>query len=66
MPAEDIAKLKIEKSEKIIKPGRRRKKPFVIAAVVLLILTAGGLYFGGMLPALRASRMKIVDALRAT
>ncbi|OIP93049.1 MAG: efflux transporter periplasmic adaptor subunit, partial [Syntrophaceae bacterium CG2_30_58_14] len=49
MPAEDIAKLKIEKSEKIIKPNRRRKKPFVIAAVVLLLLTAGGLYFGGIL-----------------
>ena len=49
MPAEDIAKLKIEKSEKIVKPGRRRKKPFVIAAVLLLLLTAGGLYFGGIL-----------------
>ena len=49
MPAEDIAKLKIEKSEKMIKPGRRRKKPFVIAAIVLLLLTAGGLYFGGIL-----------------
>ena len=49
MPAEDIAKLKIEKSEKIIKPGRRKKKPLVIAAVVLLILTAAGLYFGGIL-----------------
>ena len=49
MPAEDIAKLKIEKSEKIIKPGRRRKKPLVIAAVVLLILTAAGLYVGGIL-----------------
>jgi RND family efflux transporter MFP subunit len=49
MPAEDIAKLKIEKTDKIIKPGRRRKKPLVIAAVVLLLLTAGGLYFGGIL-----------------
>ena len=49
MPAEDIAKLKIEKSEKIIKPGRRRKMPLVIAVVILLILTAGGLYFGGIL-----------------
>jgi len=49
MPAEDIAKLKIEKSQKIIEPSRRRKKPFVIAAVVLLLLTAGGLYFGGIL-----------------
>jgi RND family efflux transporter MFP subunit len=49
MPAEDIAKLKIEKSEKIIKPNRRRKKPLVIAVIVLLLLTAGGLYFGGIL-----------------
>ena len=49
MPAEDIAKLKIEKSEKIIKPGSRRKMPLVIAVVILLILTAGGLYFGGIL-----------------
>jgi RND family efflux transporter MFP subunit len=49
MPAEDIAKLKIEKSEKIVKPGRRRKKPLFIAAVVLLILAAGGLYYGGIL-----------------
>ena len=53
MPAEDIAKLKIEKSEKLIRPGRRRKKPLIIAAIVLLLLTAGGLYFGGILvPAL--------------
>ncbi len=49
MPAEDIAKLKIEKSEKIIKPGRHRKKPLVIVAIVLLLLSAGGLYFGGIL-----------------
>ena len=49
MPADDIAKLKIEKSDKIIKPGRRRKKPIVIAVVVLLLLTAGGLYFGGII-----------------
>ncbi len=48
MPGEDIAKLKIEKSEKIVKP-RRSRKPLVIAAVVLLLLTAGGLYFGGIL-----------------
>jgi len=49
MPAEDIAKLKIEKTEKLITPGRRRKKPFVIAVLVLLVLAAGGLYFGGIL-----------------
>ena len=49
MPGEDIAKLKIEKSEKITGAKRRRKKPFVIAAIVLLLLTAGGLYFGGVI-----------------
>ncbi|MCE5264183.1 MAG: efflux RND transporter periplasmic adaptor subunit [Deltaproteobacteria bacterium] len=49
MPTEDIAKLKIEKSEKIAKPGRRRKGPFVIAALIVLLLVAGGLYFGGVL-----------------
>ena len=49
MPAEDIAQLKIEKSDKITGSKRRRKKPFVIAAIVLLLLTAGGLYFGGVI-----------------
>ena len=49
MPAEDIAQLKIEKSDKIAGPKRRRKKPLIIVAVVLLLLTAGGLYFGGIL-----------------
>ncbi len=48
MPAEDIAKLKIEKSEKI-PTKRRRKKPLIIAVIVLLMLAAGGLYFGGIL-----------------
>lgn len=49
MPAQDMAKLKIEKSEKIVRPNRRRKKLLVVAAVVLLFLTAGGLYFGGIM-----------------
>ena len=49
MPAEDIAQLKIEKSDKIAGPKRRRKKPFIIMAVILLLLTVGGLYFGGIL-----------------
>ena len=48
MPAEDIAKLKIEKSEKI---GRRKRSrlPLVIAVIVLLLLAAGGLYYRGIL-----------------
>lgn len=49
MPGEDIAKLKIEKSEKMVKPGRYKKTPFVIAAVILLLLGAAGLYFGGVI-----------------
>ena len=49
MPAEDIAKLKIEKSEKIVKPSRYKKKPLVIAAIILLLLVTGGLYFGGII-----------------
>jgi RND family efflux transporter MFP subunit len=49
MPGEDIAKLKIEKSEKTITPKRRRKKTLVIAAIVLLHLIGAGLYFGGIL-----------------
>ncbi|MDD5100436.1 MAG: efflux RND transporter periplasmic adaptor subunit [Syntrophales bacterium] len=48
MPEEDIAKLKIEKSETIVKTGRSRK-PLVIAVIALLLLAAGGLYFGGIL-----------------
>jgi RND family efflux transporter MFP subunit len=49
MPADDIAKLKIEKAEKISKSGRRRRKPLVIAVIVLLHLIGAGLYFGGIL-----------------
>ncbi len=49
MPGEDIAKLKIEKSEKIVKPRRYQKKPFIIAAVMLLLLGTAGLYFRGVI-----------------
>jgi len=48
MPEEDIAKLKIEKSETIVK-ARSSRKPLVIAVIALLLLAAGGLYFGGIL-----------------
>ncbi len=49
MPGEDIAKLKIEKSEKIVKISRYKKKPLVIAAIILLFLVTAGLYFGGII-----------------
>ena len=48
MPAEDIAKLKIEKSEKIVKLSRYKKKPLIVAAITLLLLVTAGLYFGGI------------------
>jgi RND family efflux transporter MFP subunit len=49
MPAQDMAKLKIEKSEKIAPPNRRRKKWIVAAVVILMLSAAGGLYFGGII-----------------
>jgi len=56
MAEEDIAKLRIEKSEKLATPGRRKKKPLVIALLILLVLAAGALHFGGILaPAIRST-----------
>ncbi|MEI7636448.1 MAG: efflux RND transporter periplasmic adaptor subunit [Syntrophus sp. (in: bacteria)] len=49
MPAEDIVKLKIEKSEKVVKPSRYKKKPLIIAAIILQLLVTAGLYFGGII-----------------
>jgi RND family efflux transporter MFP subunit len=49
MPAEDLNKLKIEKSKKTIGPAARKKKPFIIAAIVLLILLTGILYTTGII-----------------
>lgn len=49
MPDEDIAKLKIEKSGKIVKTGRFKKKSLFMAAVILLIMATAGLYFGGII-----------------
>jgi RND family efflux transporter MFP subunit len=48
MPVEEIAKLRIDKSEKILKPNRRRKRLLVIAALIMLLLIAGGLYYSGI------------------
>jgi RND family efflux transporter MFP subunit len=49
MPADDIAKLKIEKSEKRIGPGRRRRKILFFLLLVLLLAVAGGLYVSGLI-----------------
>ena len=49
MPAEEIANLRIEKSDKSIHRRRRGKGLLFIAALALLALIAGGLYFGGLL-----------------
>src|SRR5450759_5373706 len=49
MPAEDLSKLKIEKSKKITGPAGRKKKPFVIAAIALLLLLSGILYATGII-----------------
>ncbi len=49
MPAEDLNKLKIEKSKKITGPAARKKKPFVIVAIALLLLLSGILYFTGII-----------------
>ena len=49
MPAEDLRKLKIEKSKKITGPAARKKKPFVIAAICLLLLLIVVLYMTGII-----------------
>ena len=60
MPAEDLNKLKIEKSEKPAGPAGRKKKPFVIAAAVLMILLFGILYTTGIIaPAITVDVMTI-------
>lgn len=49
MPAEDLTRLKIEKSEKLAGPAGRQKKPFVIAAAVFAILIFGILFTTGII-----------------
>ncbi len=45
---EDLAKLKIEKSEKVLKPARKRKRLIVVSAVIVVIV-ASLLYITGIL-----------------
>ncbi len=49
MPAEDLNKLKIEKSKKIAGPAARKKKPFVLAAIALLLILFVILYMTGII-----------------
>ncbi|MBM4312636.1 MAG: efflux RND transporter periplasmic adaptor subunit [Deltaproteobacteria bacterium] len=49
MTSQDMTKLTIDKSEKTVRPNRRRKRFLLVAIIVLLFLTAGGLYFGGII-----------------
>jgi RND family efflux transporter MFP subunit len=46
---EDLAKLKIDKTEKIVKPARRGRKLLVVAAGILLLVVLGVLYFSGII-----------------
>ena len=53
MPTEEIAKLKIEKSEKVTGPGKRGRKSLFALLLILILMATGGLYFSGILvPAL--------------
>ncbi len=49
MPTEDLKKLKIEKSDKIIVTAGRKKKPFIIAAIILVFLIIVILYRVGII-----------------
>ena len=49
MPAEDIAKLKIEKSEKIAGPAGAKRNPLSLRPISPAAFRSGGLYFGGII-----------------
>ena len=49
MPTEDLKKLKIEKSDKIIVTAGRKKKPFIIAAIILVFFIIVILYRVGII-----------------
>jgi len=49
MPTEDLKKLKIEKSDKIIVTAGRKKKPFIIAAIILILFIFVILYRVGII-----------------
>ena len=49
MAVEDVANLKIDKTEKVVRAGGRRRRFWIAAALLLPLLAAAGLYFGGVL-----------------
>jgi RND family efflux transporter MFP subunit len=49
MPEEDLAKLKIDKSETIVMPTQRKKKRLAVIVILVLILSAAGLYVSGII-----------------
>jgi RND family efflux transporter MFP subunit len=49
MPTEDLSKLKIEKSDKVIVTAGRKKKPFIIAAIILIVFIFVILYRVGII-----------------
>jgi RND family efflux transporter MFP subunit len=49
MPTEDLKKLKIEKSDKVIVTAGRKKKPFIIAAIILMFFIFVILYRVGII-----------------
>ena len=49
MPADDIAKLKIDKTEKMARPGKGRRRVLAATVLLLALLAAAGLYFRGVL-----------------
>ena len=47
MPEPDINKLKIDKTQKLAGPSRRKKKPFFIASAIALLFILSFLYVAG-------------------
>jgi RND family efflux transporter MFP subunit len=49
MPEPDINKLKIDKTQKLTGPSRRKKKPFFIASAIALLFILSFLYVSGII-----------------
>jgi RND family efflux transporter MFP subunit len=60
MSMDDLAKLKIETSEKIVKTAHRGKKLLIVAAGILLFLVLGVLYFSGIIAPAKSVDVTII------